>query len=403
MFSLNPRRRTELQEVLSGWFLTNGRSLPWREHRTVYGTWIAEVMLQQTTVQVVQPFWERFMTRFPDVQSLAGASEEEVLALWSGLGYYRRARFLHRAARQIAAGGGTCPDSPEGWARLPGVGSYTSGAIASMALGFPVPAVDANARRVLTRWLVGDPRELAGLKPGHLEKVARQLVPAREPGRWNEAVMELGALVCRAGQVDCTDCPVLHLCRTGLAGVSGEVPAPGERVQVQPVQAALLVVRRDDQVLLVPPASPPLLEFPVSRRVVRSDLGGLHQGLWGLPTTVWAVPERTAAVAKVSIGDELGKWLNRNGYRPAFRAERPLLSVGRFRHFITRYRLLVDVFLLDLPQAYNLGSARRSSSKETLWKNHKGEFPRFSAKGLQNIAVSNLARKALQLVGDNFG
>ena len=403
MFSLNPRRRAELQEVLSRWFLTNGRSLPWREHRTVYGTWIAEVMLQQTTVQVVQPFWERFLARFPDVRSLAGASEAEVLALWSGLGYYRRARSLHRAARQIAAGGGTFPDSPEEWARLPGVGSYTSGAIASMALGFPVPAVDANARRVLTRWLVGDPRELVGLKPGHLDRAARQLVPVREPGRWNEAVMELGALVCRAGQADCAHCPVLDLCRAGLAGVSGEVPAPGKKVRAQPVQAALLVVRRDDRVLLVPPGSPPLLEFPDSRRTVRSDLGGLHQGLWGLPTTVWAVPEEAAAAAKVSIGDQLGKWLEGTGYRPAPRSQRSLLNVGRFRHAITRYRLLVDVFLLDLPEGYDPDSARHRSSKETLWKNEKGEFPCFFAKGLQNYAVSNLARKALLLVDDNFG
>ena len=145
---------TAMRRDLLAWYDAEARRLPWRERPSLYGTWISEIMLQQTTVATVIPYWERFMARLPDVGALAAADESEVLTLWSGLGYYRRARSLHQAARQIAADhAGRLPTDAVGWRALPGVGDYTAGAVASIGAGERVPAVDANARRVLTRWL----------------------------------------------------------------------------------------------------------------------------------------------------------------------------------------------------------------------------------------------------------
>ena len=154
------QRLDERQRRLLVWYDAVARDLPWRRETTLYGTWIAEIMLQQTTVRAVAPRWSTFLERFPDVSTLAAAAESEVLAAWSGLGYYRRARLLHRAARELRdRHGGRLPTSHDQWRALPGVGEYTAGAIGSIGLGLPVAAIDANVRRVLTRWHCAVPEE----------------------------------------------------------------------------------------------------------------------------------------------------------------------------------------------------------------------------------------------------
>lgn len=346
MFWLSERHVAELQDTLLAWFRTVARPLPWRSERTVYGTWIAEIMLQQTTVAVVEAYWRRFLARFPDVRTLAAADEQEVLALWSGLGYYRRARHLHQAARRIVAGGGQLPADRRAWALLPGIGPYAAGAIASQALGEAVPAVDANARRVLTRWLVDDPGRLGALTPRALEAAAGSLVPPHRPGPWNEAVMELGALVCRARQADCGNCPVLHLCRAGLAGRADEIPAPAGPRETSAAQVAVLVVRRGGEVFLTRPGAPPSLDFEGNLPCVRQDFQDLHQGLWGLPQTVWVVPQDRPPRPRLSRA--LHEILRGNLPPNHVVGEDDLRVVGEFRHAITRYRLRVQVFSLDL-------------------------------------------------------
>lgn len=339
-----------LRRDLLAWFDAAGRSLPWRRNPTVYGTWISEMMLQQTTVQTVIPYWHRFMARFPDVASLAAADEEQVLGMWSGLGYYRRARSLHRAAGIIVAeGGGFLPTDRAGWASLPGIGDYASGAIASIGLGERVAALDANARRVITRWIICEPGQLPRLTPRKLEKVGAFLVDHHRPGAWNEAVMELGALVCRASAPDCAACPVRVHCRAYRGGHAERIPAGKERVRPIPVRLAVLALAWGDRFLLSPPGSPPVRPFPLGPDPVREDFSGLHQGLWGLPMTVWLPPPEQ----KDNVWDPAVwlPWLEQLGLGAPEVAGR-LRHLGRFTHAITRYRLGVDVYGARIPAGF---------------------------------------------------
>ncbi len=336
------------RRLLLAWFDRNKRQLPWRLHRTLYGTWISEMMLQQTTVKVVVTYWEKFLTAFPDVNALASADLEEVLSLWSGLGYYRRARQLHEAARMVVTRlDGKLPRDVEGWLALPGIGPFASGAVASIGLGRRVPALDANARRVFSRWLVDDPQTLADLKPAHLDLVATRLVDEERPGDWNEAVMELGALVCRAADPNCRNCPVGSMCRAHLAGTVDLVPTPITVTKSVGVQLGLLVVQWRDTVFLLPPAGDPVAIPPESPPAVRGDVSGLHAGLWGLPSTPWLpLPANGPAGWP---GHIRRPWLNSFSNLEYSPEERDPVLLGSFRHSITRYRLVVQVYGLRLP------------------------------------------------------
>ena len=179
--------RAGLAADLLAWFEVVKRDLPWRQAADLYGIWVSEIMLQQTTVKAVIPYWHRFMSRFPTVADLAAASESEVLALWSGLGYYSRARNLHVAAQRVCTEhGGHLPRTRDEWLALPGVGPYTGGAVASIGLAEPVPALDGNARRVLLRWAVNDPAVLVDMSVAQRQRLVddlgAELVPNQNPG-----------------------------------------------------------------------------------------------------------------------------------------------------------------------------------------------------------------------------
>jgi A/G-specific adenine glycosylase len=333
----------QLRTKLLAWYDRHRRALPWRERPSLYGTWIAEIMLQQTTVAAVVPYWERFLARFPDVVALAAAPLTEVLALWAGLGYYRRARSLHDAARLVAARGrGRLPDDYDGWRSLPGVGDYTAGAIASIGLGQRVPAVDANARRVITRWHCGSSGAAAACV-SRLPHWAAALVDPERPGDWNQAVMELGAIICRAARPACSECPVRRFCRAGRSGRAESIPRPVVRERRQPVWLSLLVIAHRDGLLMVPPAvTSTLVRIAGAGRPVRSDVRGLTQGYWGLPCTPWyrwppPVRNGTTVAADRALrlaGAAWRAWLAAVGYS----SELP--AGGRVvRHGITRYSL----------------------------------------------------------------
>ena len=221
----NPRDPTRR---LADWYRRARRDLPWRRTRDPYAIWLSEVMAQQTTVGVVAPRWERFRARFPTVDALARATEREVLAEWSGLGYYARARNLHRAAKAVAAAG-AFPRTIEGWRALPGVGAYTAAAVASIAFGVPEPVVDGNVVRVLCRLrgLALDARAPATV--ARVRALARPLVPARNPGDHNQALMELGALVCTPRAPRCGACPLRALCRAARSGTPEAFPRAPRR------------------------------------------------------------------------------------------------------------------------------------------------------------------------------
>jgi len=216
---------TALVDRLLGWFRGNARSLPWRaEPRDPYRVLVSELMLQQTQVDRVVPRFEAFVAEFPDLRTLAAASEDDVLAVWSGLGYYRRARLLQQLARRLASGSGELPATAAELRELPGVGPYTAAAVASLAFGEKVPVLDGNVLRVASRVLAfaGDPRSAAGRVT--LLGWLRPLVEHGPPGRVNEALMELGATVCRPTAPLCSACPLSASCRAYAEGRSESYP-----------------------------------------------------------------------------------------------------------------------------------------------------------------------------------
>lgn len=233
------------------WFHHNARAMPWRDHPRPYYVWVSEIMLQQTQVATVIPYFERFIKRFPDVSALAAAEEADVLRLWEGLGYYRRARQLHKAAQVIMEQhSGDFPQSREAVHALPGVGRYTAGAILSIAFGTREPILEANTKRVLSRLLLyrGDPEKASGQQL--LWRFAEDLLPRKNVGTFNQALMELGSEICSPRTPACQVCPVATLCPTHKYGLQDQIPARKRKPGVENVDEAVIVVRRGPCVLL---------------------------------------------------------------------------------------------------------------------------------------------------------
>jgi A/G-specific adenine glycosylase len=259
-------------ERLLAWFARHARDLPWRRQRTPYRVWVAEVMLQQTRAETIVSYYDRFLARFPTIQALADAPLEEVLKVWEGLGYYARARHLHAAAQQVAAAhGGQLPDTFEDLLALPGVGRYIGGALASIAFGQDVAAVDGNARRVLCRAF--DIREdvTRSAVQRKLEALAASLLPPGRAGVFNEALMELGATVCTPRAPGCSRCPLRGVC---LGHAQGDAEALPVRRPRRPVPhydvAAAVTARADGRVLVAQRNASDMLgglwEFPGGQR-----------------------------------------------------------------------------------------------------------------------------------------
>ncbi len=256
---------------LLAWFDRHARDLPWRRRRDPYAIWLSEIMLQQTRVEVVIPYWERFLSRFPTVEELAAAGVEEVLALWSGLGYYRRARQLHAAAREVVAAG-AFPRTLEGWLALPGIGPYTAAAVASIAFGVVTPVLDGNVERVLSRRLaLADSPKVSTARRRLLDEGAALLDPSR-PGDGNQALMELGATLCLPRRPKCLLCPLAAGCRAGAAGTAESYPVAKPKRATEKRRLLVAVVERGAEVLLFR----------------RAEDSALLAGTWELP---WAEAE----------------------------------------------------------------------------------------------------------------
>jgi A/G-specific adenine glycosylase len=290
-----------LRRRLLAWWDAAHRDLPWRfvaGSVDPYRVWVSEVMLQQTQVATVIPYYRRFVRRFPSIQGLARAEEEQVLAAWSGLGYYTRARNLHRAAREAIARHGGLPKTLEELRKLPGFGPYTAGAVASIAFGLPVAAVDGNVGRVLSRLFIieGDPHSTA-FRVGVRTYAEALVAPARgrpgsgggreRPGDINQALMELGALVCRPGTPRCERCPVKPLCGARKAGRERDLPLARRRAARERLTLAVGVCRSDGRVLLV-----------------RRPAKGLFGGMWAPPTVELRQGEDAGAAISSAIRRE---------------------------------------------------------------------------------------------------
>ena len=238
-------------QLLLEWYDANKRDLPWRKVKDPYRIWVSEVMLQQTQVDTVIPYYERFLSRFPTLTDLAEAEEEEVLKHWEGLGYYSRARNLHQAVKEVQERyGGEVPQDPKAIAKLKGVGAYTAGAIASIAFGLAEPAVDGNVMRVISRLLLVE-EEIDRVKTRRLvEEIVRPLIPRERAGDFNQALMELGALVCTPKAPQCLTCPVQEVCRAYPLGRQTELPIKGKKRKLKTVNLVAGVVQRGDLVLI---------------------------------------------------------------------------------------------------------------------------------------------------------
>jgi A/G-specific adenine glycosylase len=264
---VTPRLRGVLRRKLLAWYRAHRRDLPWRRTRDPYAIWISEAMLQQTRVETVVPYWERFLARFPDVEALATADVDDVTAQWAGLGYYSRARNLHRAAQLVMERhAGRLPDDVEALRALPGVGRYTAGALASIAFDQPAPIVDGNVARVLTRLLGIDADVRSRAVQDRLWSEAEALAHGEDPGALNQALMELGATLCTPRAPRCGDCPWAPHCAAHAQGRAEALPVRSRPAPPRRIEAAAVFLERHDRVLAV-------------QRPQRGLLGGL----WELP------------------------------------------------------------------------------------------------------------------------
>ncbi len=263
---LDSQEREEFARRVMDWFAGHARDLPWRHDRTPYRVWVSEMMLQQTQAATVARYYQRFLARFPTIEALAAAPLEEVLKLWEGLGYYRRARHLHQAARQlIAANDGRLPAEYDALKSLPGVGTYTAGAIGSIAFGQRVAAVDGNVRRVLCRVLSIDDDVTRSATRRRLEGIATTLLPDQDAGTFNEALIELGATVCTSRNPTCQLCPVADLCGARAANEQEALPVRRPRGKRPHYDVAAAVTIGADGAILV------------AKRKLDDMLGGLWE------------------------------------------------------------------------------------------------------------------------------
>lgn len=349
-----------LRRALTAWFAREARDLPWRRDPQPYRVWISEIMLQQTQVATVIPYFERFLAAFPTVGELAAAPEEQVLRLWEGLGYYRRARQLHAAAKKIVAEhDGIFPMSPDDIRALPGIGRYTAGAILSIAGDQAEPILEANTLRVNARLLgfAGDPLGKEGQRV--LWEFAQAVLPKRGAGTINQALMELGALICTPREPKCLLCPVATLCRARIEGKVAIIPPPKRPKNFEALREAAVVVWRKERVLLR-----------------RCGLDERWAGLWDFPRVAnehesnHSAVGLVAAVARLTgVSIELGERL------------------ATLKHGVTRFRIT-----LECHAATHLSGGPRGRGNDLLAWVKPSE--------LEGYPLSSTGRKIARMIAD---
>ncbi len=303
------------------WYEENARDLPWRLHQSPYHTWVSEIMLQQTQVQTVIPYFEHWIARFPDIEALAAASEQEVLSLWEGLGYYSRARNLHKAAKIVMADfKGELPDSLTALQGLPGIGPYTAAAIASIAFDEDAAAIDGNIRRVFSRlYNIQEPiRSTEGER--QIRKFTEENLPPGRAGVYNQALMDLGATICIPKDPRCEACPVRDHCQALVLGVQGERPVKLPRKKVPRLTVTAAVIRRDGRVLLA-----------------QRPKDGLLGGMWEFPGgTQEEGDSDLEACLRREIQEELGVDIQ------------ILMPFGEYKHAYTHFKIDLYAFICEL-------------------------------------------------------
>ncbi len=345
-------RRDTIRRRLLEWYEDAERDLPWRRTKDPYRIWLSESMLQQTRVETVIPDYERFLERFPTLRALAVADEQDVLREWAGLGYYARARHLKLAAEHVLhEHGGKLPDDAAALRALPGIGRYTSGAIRSIAFDEPAAIVDANVRRVIAR-LTAEP----ALSEADTWAKAEELVPDNAPGRFNQALMELGATLCTPRNPDCPTCPLRRNCRAPSSGDPERYPAPKPKRPPREVTLTAGIVQRTNKLLML-----------------RRPPSGILGGLWEVPTV-----EGTSVDILV---DELRA---RTGLRT-----QPGDLLGTIHHGLSHRAFTLELFTLPLLP----GRLRPGLSNEARW---------CTTTTLGTLPLSTLTKKVLRSVRQGF-
>lgn len=362
---------------LVAWYGKHARQLPWRQTRDAYRVWISEIMLQQTQVATVIPYFHRFIEALPTVGHLAAADEQQVLRLWEGLGYYRRARQLHAAAKVIVAEhGGQFPTDPADIGKLPGIGRYTAAAIASIAFGARAAILEANTRRLYARLLAERGELESSAAQARLWSFAEHLLPRQDCGTFNQALMELGATLCTSRLPQCAACPVAELCPTFAQGLQEEIPRPARKVKIEEVSEAAVIVRS--------PAGQVL--------VLRYEPGQRWAGLWDFVR--FPLPEGQAlhtpsdaspAVLQTFLADEVHR---RTGYRVWVEPQ----AIAQIKHPVTRYRITLNAFVAQLAGPQN----RRARS--TVAEKIQNESTWVDVAQLHHLPLSATGRKLARLV-----
>jgi A/G-specific adenine glycosylase len=367
---------TEIRKRLLGWFRKYRRELPWRLNKDPYRIWLSEIMLQQTRVAAVIPYYERFLERFPDIRALAEAPEEEVLRLWSGLGYYSRARNLQRAAQQIVAvHGGEFPRTVDEALALPGIGSYTAAAILSIAFGAKHAVLDGNAARVLARLdaIQGDLRESGRWRS--LQKSADKLLDPKSASDWNEAMMELGAMVCTPRAPQCLVCPVAEFCRARRLGSTDVIPEKRKkRATVEVTLAAAVLLDGHGGTLLLPPPQTPR-KHGMPKIAAHEDVAALVSKMWHFPT----VSVRSDAAS------ELREIVVELGVRAARDSKLRFEPLSRARHTVTYRAVKILPYRVVLSRLPRIAGTKVVLLSELVARS--------------TLAVSNLTRKIAQVAG----
>ena len=311
---------SQFGEPLLDWYQTHARRLPWRNNPDPYPVWVSEIMLQQTRVETVIPYFDRWMNRFPTINALADASQREVLSAWEGLGYYSRARNLHRAAQiLLSEQGSQLPEDVNQLLLLPGIGRYTAGAIASIAFGKDEPVLDGNIRRVLARFFdVQEPaRSAAGEK--HLWQLAEDHLPPGRAGEYNQALMELGALICTPRHPRCDACPISTSCLAYSLGVQSERPVKVSKPHLPHHVVSSAIIQKNQRVLIA--QRPP---------------DGLLGGMWEFQGGKLEPGENLVTGLKREICEELGTDIVVGA------------PFGVYRHAYTHFRITLHAFLCEL-------------------------------------------------------
>lgn len=322
----------QMVDSLLHWFAKNQRTLPWRNEYSPYQTWISEVMLQQTRTKTVLPYYERWMRRFPDIRSVAAAPVDEVLKYWEGMGYYSRARNIQKTAKIVVERfAGVFPDNYDHILKLPGIGRYTAGAIMSLAFNREYPVVDGNVERVFARWFNLEKPVKAKESQTFIVEMARALIPRGKARDFNQALMELGAVVCVPKNPQCQNCPVRMFCASERLGVVDQRPVPGSRRTLVPVEVVLGVLVHGRRVLIQK----------------RPD-AGLMGGLWEFPG------------GKLHNGESPEQALGREFHEELRVDVDPIRKLAVIRHQYTSFRVVLHCYLCrfhERPQPITLSAA----------------------------------------------